>query len=71
MIVVAHADVRPTDKGCITKDDPRFLRSGEKAPPENVKATGTSGLSLASRASAILRFRKRSVATATAEAENN
>src|SRR2546421_7087004 len=38
MIVVAHANVRPTDKGCITEDDPRFLRSGEKALPENVKS---------------------------------
>src|SRR6267378_3499254 len=32
------------------------------------KATGTSGVSVASRASATLRFKKRSVATATAEA---
>ena len=38
MIVVAHANVRPTDKGCITEDDPRFLGSGEKALPENVKS---------------------------------
>ena len=37
-IVVAHANVRPADKGCVTEDDPRLLRSGEKALPENVKS---------------------------------
>src|SRR6266481_1852379 len=37
-IVVAHANVRPADKGRVTEDDPRFLRAGEKALPENMKS---------------------------------
>src|SRR5467141_4551004 len=37
-IVVAHANIGTTDKGCVTEDDPRLLRFGEKALPENMKS---------------------------------
>src|SRR5713226_3204893 len=37
-IVVAHANVRPANKGRVTEDDPWLLRTGEKALPENVKS---------------------------------
>src|SRR5258708_3286990 len=32
-IVVAHANVRPADEGCVAEDDPRLLGSGEKPSP--------------------------------------
>src|SRR5260370_6563890 len=37
-IVVAHANVRPANKGRVTEDDPWLLRTSEKALPENVKS---------------------------------
>ena len=37
-IVVAHANIRPADKGRVTENDPRLLRSGEETFPENVKS---------------------------------
>src|SRR5260370_12147890 len=37
-IVIAHANVRPADKGCVTEDDPRFLGTGEEALPENMQS---------------------------------
>jgi len=67
-IVIAHAHVWRPNEGCVAEDDPRLLGPCEKPPPENVKSHRTSEVSPVSRASAVLRVRNRSVATATAEA---
>ena len=37
-IVVAHANVRPADKGRVTENDPGLLLPGKKPFPENVKS---------------------------------